>query len=79
MSFLSLDGDVDSLDCCGPMTHDFLRRFVKEREGEGEGESACLTASGRPRSGFGSADGSRLLVEKGRNLEERRDAGVGLS
>lgn len=47
------------------------------------GDSVCLTASLRPRSAFLSAlrsvDGSLLLLEKGRNLDDRRELLAGRS
>jgi hypothetical protein len=77
-----LTGDEEFRGCCDT-THDFLRRLVRDREGEPTGESDCFTASVRPRSAFlsilRSADGSLLLLEKGRNLEERRETLLGLS
>jgi hypothetical protein len=90
-AFCSLTGDdVDDRDCdccccccCEETTHDFLRSFVRDRAGELPGDSACFTASVRPRSalrsGVGSADGSLLLLEKGRKREDRRVLGAGLS
>jgi hypothetical protein len=63
--------------------YDFLRSLVRERAGELLGESACFTISLRPRSalrsGLGSADGSLLLLEKGKYLDDRRELLVGLS
>lgn len=68
---VSFVGD-DGLDCDD--TQLFLRSFVSDRTGELElEESACFTLSLRLRSGFGSAEGSRLLLEKGRNLDDRRE------
>lgn len=73
----SLVGEDEELDCCCETIHDFLRSLVRDRAGEPPGESVCLTVSVRPRSAFlsglGSADGSLLLLEKGRNLVERRE------
>jgi hypothetical protein len=74
----SREGEDDDLDCCCDCTiHDLRRSLVSERAGEAEGELACLTASLRPRSalrsGRGSTEGSLLLLEKGLNLDARRE------
>lgn len=81
--------EEDFRDCWSCETiHDFLRSLDMERAGELlGGDSVCLaaslTASLRPRSAFLSAfrsvEGSRLLLEKGRNLDDRRELFAGRS
>lgn len=67
----SFAGEED-LDC--GKIHDFLRSFVSDRAGDDElGDSACFRVSVRLRSGLGSTEGSRLLLEKDRNLDDRRE------
>ena len=73
--FASLVGDDDRDD---DEIHDFLLKFESDLTGVmGLGESACLIfsfpASVRVRSGLGSLEGSRLLLEKGKNLDDRRE------
>jgi hypothetical protein len=78
----SREGDDESFRCCWSCEtiHDFLRSFDRDRAGELLGDSFCLTdcltASLRPlsalRSDLRSVEGSLLLLEKGRNLEDRR-------
>ena len=54
--------------------HDFLLSLDNERAGESEGDaSSFLVDSRRLLAGFRSSEGSRLLDEKGRNLEARRE------
>lgn len=89
LSFSRAGEDEDFRDCWSCDTiQDFLRSFDMERTGEPlGGDSVCLaaslTASLRPRSAFLSAfrsvDGSRLLLEKGRNLDDRRELLAGRS
>lgn len=65
--------------CCCCWTYDFLLSFVRDLDGELFGDSVSLTASLRLRSGLGSTEGSLLLLEKGRNLDDRRVVLAGLS
>jgi hypothetical protein len=68
MSFFVGEAGLDCED-----THDFLLNFDSERAGDSLGELDCLRTSIRPVLGCGSCDGSRLLLEKGRNLDVRRE------
>lgn len=71
---VSLVGE-DDLDCDDIQL--FLRNLVRDRAGETEaGESDCLMFS--LRLDFGSSEGSRLLLEKGLNFDDRRET-LGLS
>jgi hypothetical protein len=65
------DRDADDIQ-------DFLLSIESERAGDSDlGDSVCLRGSVRVsvrlRSGFGSAEWSRLLLEKDRNLDDRRE------
>lgn len=65
-------GDPD-LDCEDDI-HDFLLNLDSDREGDSEwGGPASVRESWRLRRGFGSSDGSLLLLEKERNLDVRRE------
>jgi hypothetical protein len=75
--------DADLCCCCCPVTiQDFLRNFVSDRAGEPPGDSAFVIASVRLFSGLRldleSTDGSLLLLEKDKNLDDRREAILGL-
>jgi len=89
-SFLDFSREGDVVDLRGSESeetiHDFLRSLDMDRAGETLGESSCLTASLRPRSALRSdlrsALGSLLLLEKERNLDDRRElmeSSLGLS
>jgi hypothetical protein len=69
--FASFDGEEDR---DADDIQDFRRSNERERAGDSDlGESVCLRVSVRLRSGLGSAEGSRDLLEKDKNLDDRRE------